>query len=110
MDWKKLIVMFFYGTIKGIVMKFLKGVLAGISISDDILMAIIGWLLMSKTSYKWLGEGILYGAVVSLGLSGGISLGGIIQQQPGFSMSGSEYAGVMPNYRDMLTRIAYAYA
>ena len=76
MDWKKLLVIFFYNTIKGFVMKFAKGILVGLAISEDILMAIIGYLIMKyKREWAWFGEAVIYGAVASLGATGGISLG-----------------------------------
>ena len=78
MDWKKLLVIFLYNIIKGFVMKFVKGVIAGLAISEDILMAVIGYLIMKyKREWAWFGEAIIYGAVASLGATGGISLGGI---------------------------------
>ena len=84
MDWKKLIVIFLYNTIKGWVMSFLKGFLAGLAISEDIIMAIIGYLITKyKREWAWFGEALIYGAVASIGATGGLAIGGLFTTPAG---------------------------
>lgn len=73
MDFKVLIVVFFYNTIKGFVLK----ALPALGVPEDVMMLLIGYLLNKYTKYTWIGEGIMYGAVAALGASGGISLGSL---------------------------------
>jgi len=79
MEWKPLIVAFFYNEIKKTVESIL-GNFVGM-IPSDLLMALIGWYLKEKTSYKWLGEGILYGAIASLGATTGFGLANLFRTQ-----------------------------
>jgi len=74
MDFKVLLTVFFYNTIKGFVLK----VLPALGIPEDIMMLLIGYLLSRYTRYTWIGEGIMYGAAAALGASGGISLGSLL--------------------------------
>ena len=77
MDFKTLLVVFFYNTIKGFVLK----VLPALGIPEDVMMLLIGYLLSKYTKYAWIGEGIMYGAAAALGASGGISLGSLFGGQ-----------------------------
>jgi hypothetical protein len=74
MKWITLLTIFFYNTIKGMV----RNVLPALGVPEDILMLIIGWFLSKRTGVLAdLGEGLIYGAVASLGASGGIAIGGL---------------------------------
>jgi hypothetical protein len=81
-SWVKLATCFFYNTIKSIVRR-LAGGLIGLTIHDDILMIVIGWLLMSKGTgmTKEVGEALIYAAVSSLGAAGGLGIAQLIAPQ-----------------------------
>jgi hypothetical protein len=73
-SWIKLATVFFYNTIKNMV----RNVLPALGIPEDILLAIIGWFLLKKGgALGEFGEGLLLGAVASLGATGGITLAGL---------------------------------
>lgn len=78
MDEKTLsyIVTFFYGNIKGIVEGMIGSVMG---LPVDVVLAIIGWYLAKNTRYKWLGEGLLYGAVAELGATYGLGIFSLAQ-------------------------------
>ncbi|MCX8209393.1 MAG: hypothetical protein N3G79_07120, partial [Sulfolobales archaeon] len=45
----------------------------------DILMLVIGYLLTKyMPTYSWVGTGLIYGAVASLGASGGLMIPGLV--------------------------------
>ena len=80
MKWITLLTIFFYNTIKSGV----RNVLPVLGIPEDILMLIIGWFLSKRTgALADFGEGLIYGAVASLGASGGIMLGGLFGRGAG---------------------------
>jgi len=73
-SWITLATVFFYNTIKNAV----RNVLPALGIPEDILFAIVGWFLSKKGgALGEFGEGLLLGAVASLGATGGISLAGL---------------------------------
>jgi len=73
-SWIKLATVFFYNTIKNTV----RNMLPVLGIPEDILLAIIGWFLTKKGgALGEFGEGLLLGAVASLGATGGITLAGL---------------------------------
>ena len=74
MKWITLLTIFFYNTIKGAV----RNVLPALGVPEDIMMLVIGWFLSKRSgAMADFGEGLIYGAVASLGASGGIALGGL---------------------------------
>jgi hypothetical protein len=83
-SWVKIATVFFYNTIKQTFRQMIGGVLGTvITISDDILLALIGWFLMKKGGgWGEFGEGLLLGAVASIGATGGITLGGLFAPAP----------------------------
>jgi len=75
MKWITVATVFFYNTIKNMV----RNVLPALGIPEDILMLIIGYFLSKRTgALAEFGEGLIYGAVASLGATGGITLGGLL--------------------------------
>jgi hypothetical protein len=73
--WITYLTVFFYNTIKNMVRRFLPA----LGIPEDIMLAIIGWFLSKKTGWMAeFGEGLLLGAIASIGASGGIALGGLL--------------------------------
>jgi len=74
--WNKIAIAFFYNTIKGFIKQFIGGLglAPGVTIPDDLIMAVIGWLVMEKTKYKAEGEALLISAVASLGATTGVEL------------------------------------
>ena len=76
--WKKLAIAFFYNTIKGMVKQVLSGVGIGVlaTVPDDLLLAIIGYLIHTKTAYREEGEALLISAVASLGATTGLAIFG----------------------------------
>jgi membrane protein DedA with SNARE-associated domain len=76
--WNKIAIAFFYNTIKGFIKQFIGGfgLAIGVTIPDDLIMAVIGWLIMDKTKYKAEGEALLLSAVASLGATTGVELFG----------------------------------
>lgn len=80
-DKTALIVAFLYNWIKSFVMNFLQGFLKGLAISEDIVMALIGYYLATKKGGTWasVGQGLLFGAITQLGAQGGLGLGQILQ-------------------------------
>jgi membrane protein DedA with SNARE-associated domain len=76
--WNKLAIAFFYSAIKGFIKQFIGGfgLAIGVTIPDDLIMAVIGWLIMEKTKYKAEGEALLLSAVASLGSTTGVELFG----------------------------------
>jgi membrane protein DedA with SNARE-associated domain len=81
--WKKLVIAFFYNTIKSITKQLLAGVGAGIfaTVPDDLIMAVIGYLVHTKTQYKDEGEALLISAVASLGSTTGLAIFGLFGGQ-----------------------------
>jgi hypothetical protein len=75
--WKKLVIAFFYNTIKSIVRQLVGGVVGAlVTVPDDLLLAIIGYLVMTKTNYREEGEALLISAVASLGSTTGLAIFG----------------------------------
>ena len=76
--WKKLVIAFFYNTIKSMVRQFLGGIGVGAlaTVPDDLIMAVVGYLIHTKTQYKDEGEALLISAVASLGSTTGVELFG----------------------------------
>jgi len=74
--WNKIAIAFFYNTIKSFIKQFIGGLglAAGVTIPDDLIMAVIGWLIMEKTKYKAEGEALLLSAIASLGTTTGVEL------------------------------------
>jgi hypothetical protein len=73
-SWIIILTIFFYNTIKTAV----RNLFPALGISEDIMLAIIGWFLSKKGgALGELGLGLIYGAVASLGTSGGIPLAGL---------------------------------
>ena len=77
-SWKKVAIAFFYNTIKGFVKQFLGGFGAIATVPDDVIMAIIGYLVMSKTKYVDEGEALLLASVASLGSTMGAQILGAV--------------------------------
>ena len=75
-----LIVAFLYNWIKTTIMQFLQGFLKGLAISEDIVMALIGYYLATKKTGTWasVGTGLLFGAITQLGAQGGLGLGNLL--------------------------------
>ena len=76
--WKKLAIAFFYNTIKSMVKQVLGGMGVGAlaTVPDDVIMAIIGYLIHTKTQYRDEGEALLISAVASLGSTAGLAIFG----------------------------------
>jgi membrane protein DedA with SNARE-associated domain len=76
--WKKLVIAFFYNTIKSMVRQFLGGIGVGAlaTVPDDLIMAVVGYLIHTKTQYKDEGEALLISAVASLGSTTGLAIFG----------------------------------
>jgi len=76
--WNKIAIAFFYNTIKSIIKQVIGGLGLGLgaTIPDDLIMAVIGWLVMEKTKYKAEGEALLLAAVASLGSTTGLAIFG----------------------------------
>jgi hypothetical protein len=83
-SWIKIATVFFYNQIKAMVRQVLGGVLGGVlRIPEDVLLAIIGWFLMKRGgAWAEFGEGLLLGAVASIGATGGVILGGLFAPAP----------------------------
>jgi membrane protein DedA with SNARE-associated domain len=74
--WKKLIIAFFYNAIKSIVRQLIGGLLgAFVTVPDDLVMAVIGYLIHTRTQYRDEGEALLISAVASLGSTAGLTIG-----------------------------------
>jgi membrane protein DedA with SNARE-associated domain len=76
--WKKLIIAFFYNTIKSVIKQVLGGVGIGVlaTVPDDVFMAVIGYLVHTRTQYRDEGEALLISAVASLGSTTGLAIFG----------------------------------
>jgi membrane protein DedA with SNARE-associated domain len=76
--WKKLAIAFFYNTIKGMVKQVFGGIGVEVlaTVPDDLLLAIIGYLVHTKTQYRDEGEALLISAVASLGSTTGLAIFG----------------------------------
>jgi membrane protein DedA with SNARE-associated domain len=76
--WNKIAIAFFYSTIKSIVKQVLASIGVGVlaTVPDDLIMAIIGYLVHTKTKYKDEGEALLLSAVASLGSTTGLAIFG----------------------------------
>jgi membrane protein DedA with SNARE-associated domain len=66
-SWKKVGIAFFYNTIKGLVKQVIGGIGAIATVPDDLIMALIGYLVATRTQYKEEGEALLLASVASLG-------------------------------------------
>jgi membrane protein DedA with SNARE-associated domain len=80
--WNKIAIAFFYSTIKGFVKQFLGGLGTIATIPDDVIMAIIGYLVMTKTKHRDEGEALLLASVASLGTTMGAQLLGAFGVTP----------------------------
>jgi len=77
-SWKKVAIAYFYNTIKSIVKQLVGGFIGTLAtVPDDMIMAIIGYVIMEKTHYKEEGEALLLASVSSLGATTGLSILGI---------------------------------
>jgi hypothetical protein len=78
-SWIKIATVFFYNQIKAMVRQVLGGVLGGLlRIPEDILLAVIGYFIMKRGgAWSEFGEGLLLGAVASIGATGGVVLGAL---------------------------------
>jgi hypothetical protein len=73
-SWIKLATVFFYNTIKNTV----RNMLPALGVPEDIMLAIIGWFLAKRGgALGEFGEGLLLGALASLGATGGLTLAGL---------------------------------
>jgi len=71
MDFKVLLVVFFYNHIKG----FASRLLGGLGLPIDYILLAIGWWKKDT----WWGQGLLYGAVASIGATtGGMIFAGLL--------------------------------
>ena len=75
-SWKKVAIAYFYNTIKSIV-KQLVGGLGVATVPDDMIMAVIAYVLVERTQYKDEGEALLLAAVSSLGATTGLGIFGL---------------------------------
>ena len=77
-SWKKLVIAYFYNTIKSLVRQFIGGFVGILgTIPDDLLVAVIGYIIYAKTQYKDEGEALMISAVASLGATTGFGLAGL---------------------------------
>jgi len=77
-SWKKVAIAYFYNTIKSIVKQLIGGFIGTLAtVPDDLIMAIIGYVIMEKTHYKEEGEALLLASVSSLGATTGLGILGI---------------------------------
>jgi membrane protein DedA with SNARE-associated domain len=96
--WKKLIIAFFYNAIKSTVRQLAGGLLGTlVTVPDDLLMAIIGYLVHTKTQYRDEGEALMISAVASLGSTTGLAIfglfgGGQAGGQQGQTQAQTQYA------------------
>ena len=81
-SWKKVAIAFFYNTIKGFVKQFLGGFGAIATVPDDMIMAVLGYLVMSKTKYVEEGEALLLASIASLGTTMGAQILGAFGVTP----------------------------
>jgi len=78
-SWKKIAIAYFYNTIKSIVKQFVGGLIGTLAtVPDDMIMAIIGYIVMEKTQYREEGEALLLASVSSLGATTGLGILGIL--------------------------------
>jgi hypothetical protein len=71
-SWKKVAIAFFYNTIKSFVRQVAGGLLGSLAtVPDDLIMAIVGYLIHTRTQYKDEGEALLLASVASLGATAG---------------------------------------
>jgi len=71
MDWRKLILAYFYSMIRSTVSQVLGGMFTGIPV--DLVMIAIGWY----KSKEWWGETLAISGATMLGATSGLSLGGL---------------------------------
>jgi hypothetical protein len=77
-SWKKVAIAYFYNTIKSIVKQVVGGLAGGLAtLPDDLIMAIIGYIVMEKTQYREEGEALLLASVSSLGATTGLGILGL---------------------------------
>ena len=72
--WKKLLIAYFYNTIKSMTKQIIGGFGFLATIPDDAFMALIGYLIHAKTNYKDEGEALMISAVSSLGATTGLAI------------------------------------
>jgi hypothetical protein len=71
-SWKKVAIAFFYNTLKSFVRQVAGGFLGSLAtVPDDLVMALIGYLVHTKTQYKEEGEALLLASIASLGTTAG---------------------------------------
>jgi hypothetical protein len=77
-SWKKVAIAYFYNTIKSIVRELIGGLVGSLAtVPDDLIMAIIGYVVMEKTQYREEGEALLLASVSSLGATTGLGILGL---------------------------------
>jgi len=77
-SWKKVAIAYFYNTIKSIVRQLIGGLVGSlVTVPDDLIMAIIGYIVMEKTQYREEGEALLLASVSSLGATTGLGILGL---------------------------------
>jgi len=75
-SWKKLVIAYFYNTIKSLIRQFIGGFVGVLgTIPDDLLVALVGYIIYAKTQYKDEGEALMISAVASLGTATGGLIG-----------------------------------
>jgi len=80
-SWKKVAIAFFYNTIKSLIRQVAGGFLGSLAtVPDDLIMALIGYLVSTRTQYKEEGEALLLASVASLGATAGTLF--VVQAQP----------------------------
>jgi len=72
--WKKLLIAYFYNTIKSVTKQLVGGFGFVATVPDDVLMGLIGYLVYAKTNYKDEGEALMISAVASLGATTGLAI------------------------------------
>ena len=70
-DLKTGAVAYFYANIKGFIESFISGILPGLP-ADIVIIIGAYWASKKYSSYKWLLDGLFYGALADLGTSGGL--------------------------------------
>lgn len=78
LSWKKALVHYLYGTIATVVDRLVANF--GIALNRDVVIAALGYFLVSRWDAE-VGEALFYGAIQSIGQSGGFSLAGLFGGQ-----------------------------
>ena len=95
MKWIVLAVLFFYNTIRSWIEQQIKNLGIQLGISVDVVIALLGYFIAKKGGWLGeLGEGLLYGAIASLGRSGGLLVAGTQTQTA--TQTVSPFVSVMP--------------